>query len=818
MSQAVVTFELPVGAAADLRRAYADPGRLVAALSDVALDRALALARLLAGAPRARLLLVGRTGYGDDLPVPADELETRGAPGVVRLGGERVLLVPLRVPLLASGRGAARTFGLLAVGPVGDALDGADLALHLSTLLAVDGLARAAEVDPLTGLRTRVAFERALPSLSARLVDESACLVLFDVDGLRALNATRGTRGGDELLATLGAALGEEARGRGEACRYGGDELALVLFGADADEGLAVAARVAQVAAAFDPPAKISAGVACAPGHAETLGGLVFRADQALAHSKASGGGAARAYEPSLPHLPRHDRLAGVFTGDPARDCRNVQGLLESVAAVSRLAPLGETLTAIVDRCVDLTGAERGLLLLAEEAGWSVRVARSAGGSDLPAGPVFAASLADAALAEGRAISRLAEGDAPAISVSAEGLGLTAVLCAPLLGEDVPRGVLYVDAAASVDRFDEATVNFFGALAAATATALRNATLYGRLIDRADRLEADGARVRQLWARDSMARPDGAGYEGLLGESPAMEAVFKQLTAIEGSTAPVVIEGESGTGKELVARAIHERSTRSKGPLVTVNCGAIPEGLFESELFGHVKGSFTGAHTDRVGLVEAADGGTLFLDEVGELAPDAQVKLLRVLERGELRRVGESSERRVDLRVVAATNRKLGVMVAEGTFREDLFYRLAVFELRLPPLRERPRDVAILARHLLGPDGPPLSEGALEILVQAHWPGNVRELRNALDRATVLSGGGPIEAAHVEPARLATAPSAGFGAELFAIPLKDAKVRFAELYARRLTEEIGSIPAAAAKAGVSRQTFYRLLGNRKGQG
>jgi DNA-binding NtrC family response regulator len=297
-----------------------------------------------------------------------------------------------------------------------------------------------------------------------------------------------------------------------------------------------------------------------------------------------------------------------------------------------------------------------------------------------------------------------------------------------------------------------------------------------------------------------------------------MRTLFSELERIQNSRAAVVIEGESGTGKELAARAIHTRSVCKTGPLVTVNCGAIPEGLVESELFGHRKGAFTSAHADRIGLIEEADGGTLFLDEIGELKLDAQAKLLRVLESGELRRVGDSQSRPVDLRVIAATNRNLTTMVEDGAFREDLFYRLAIFQLRLPPLRERPADIPLLVEHLLNDLSPrataSLSAAALETLVSAPWPGNVRQLRNVLERASTLAQGGVIEASHVGPLD-PTSDGLGFGAELFGLPFKEAKLRFGALYAERITEEAGgSIPAAAKRAGVSRQTFYRLLGPR----
>ncbi len=235
----------------------------------------------------------------------------------------------------------------------------------------------------------------------------------------------------------------------------------------------------------------------------------------------------------------------------------------------------------------------------------------------------------------------------------------------------------------------------------------------------------------------------------LIGRGPEMEEVFALLGVAARSQATVLLTGETGTGKELVARAIHRTSARGRAPFVALNCAAFPDTLLESELFGHVRGAFTGAERDKAGLFEAAHGGTLFLDEVGETSPPLQAKLLRVLQEREIRPVGSSRTRRVDVRVVAATHRDLRRAAQDGGFREDLFYRLAVFPIRLPPLRERPRDVLPLARHFLGlhgrAEGKPdaaLSSDAERLLLSHRWPGNVRELENEIQRALAFADPG----------------------------------------------------------------------------
>jgi transcriptional regulator with GAF, ATPase, and Fis domain len=252
------------------------------------------------------------------------------------------------------------------------------------------------------------------------------------------------------------------------------------------------------------------------------------------------------------------------------------------------------------------------------------------------------------------------------------------------------------------------------------------------------------------WLLTELRAETGAGR--ILGRSPVLRKVLDQIAVVAPTPANVLILGESGTGKELVARAIHEMSSRREKPLVRVNCASIPKDLFESEFFGHVRGAFTGAVKDRTGRFELAQGGTLFLDEVGEIPIDLQSKLLRVLQEGQFERVGEDRTRTVDVRVVAATNRDLETEAQSGRFRLDLFYRLSVFPIELPPLRERPEDIAPLAAHFvaqsaarLGFQAPRLLAAHLQQLEAYPWPGNVRELQNVVERAVILSRGGSLQ-------------------------------------------------------------------------
>ncbi|MEC8427393.1 MAG: sigma 54-interacting transcriptional regulator, partial [Pseudomonadota bacterium] len=242
-----------------------------------------------------------------------------------------------------------------------------------------------------------------------------------------------------------------------------------------------------------------------------------------------------------------------------------------------------------------------------------------------------------------------------------------------------------------------------------------------------------------------------AGFSGIIGQSQAIQRTLAQIYAVAQTPASVLILGESGVGKEMVARAIHENSERAEQPLVKVNCASIPAELFESEFFGHIKGSFTGAHRDRVGRLQLANRGTLFLDEVGEIPLDLQGKLLRALQENEFERVGDEKTIRVDVRIIAATNRSLIEEVRAGRFREDLYYRLSVFPVEVPPLRERRDDISAIAQHFiqesskqLGRHIKGLTSQQLQQLQQHHWPGNIRELKNVIERAVILSQDGKL--------------------------------------------------------------------------
>src|SRR5689334_7274980 len=308
----------------------------------------------------------------------------------------------------------------------------------------------------------------------------------------------------------------------------------------------------------------------------------------------------------------------------------------------------------------------------------------------------------------------------------------------PLVHRGEVLGVLGVFARGAVG---PDCMDWLRAIADGAAAAIATARAFERIEELSRRLELENE-----YLRDEVTRAGAFGE--LVGRGPALEAVARQIDLVAPTDAAVLILGESGTGKELVAREVHRRSGRAARPLIKVNCAAVPRELYESEFFGHARGAFTGALRDRAGRFELADGGTLFLDEVGEIPPELQAKLLRVLQEGELERVGEERTRRVDVRLIAATNRDLRAEAEAGRFRQDLYFRLSVFPIELPPLRRRAEDIPVLAEHFLalaarklGRPKPRLTLADAQRLQRYGWPGNVRELQHVIERAVILAEG-----------------------------------------------------------------------------
>ena len=448
----------------------------------------------------------------------------------------------------------------------------------------------------------------------------------------------------------------------------------------------------------------------------------------------------------------------------------NLRRLQRVTMAINSTLELEKLLGIIVDHAIELTEAERGFLILAEGEDLTFEVARNFAREEV-AEPEFNISrtVAEKVLATGEpvlAVNALEDQRFKEIhSVSA--IGLRSVLCLPFSSRGRTVGVLYIDNRLQKGVFSREHLRMLQALGAQAATAIEHARLFAELgtkqeelilanrrieklnhvlKERVEKQQIELSRIRIELESKQTELEHRYDYRSIIGRSPAMQKVFTRLDRIIPTEMPVLIEGESGTGKELVARAIHYMGPRRKMKFVSENCAALPETLLESELFGYKRGAFTGANRDKKGLFEEADGGTLFLDEVGEMSPEMQKRLLRVLQEKEIRPVGGKDTIPVDVRIIAASNRNLLKLVETNEFREDLYYRLMVLSVELPPLRERKEDVPVLVSHFfegLREAGERVPEridpSVIDALSAYHWPGNVRELENEVRRIVALS-------------------------------------------------------------------------------
>jgi len=505
-------------------------------------------------------------------------------------------------------------------------------------------------------------------------------------------------------------------------------------------------------------------------------------------------------------------------------DPRRLRLLYELGCAFAARRELDELVSVVVERCREVLDAEGAAVLLLDATGQElyfpyvaeedVAVAARLRGLRFPA----TQGIAGAVLEGGTALHVDDVAHDPRFYAAVDaGSGLTtrSVVCAPLTGQAGPIGILEVVNKRDGERFSDDDRDFLAALAGSVGIAIEHAQLWTQLRASADRLRAQVGVLRR-----DRARLDRFG--DMVGSGAVMAEVFRLMQSAATSPIPVLIEGETGTGKELVARNVHAASARAGEPFVAVNCAALPEALLESELFGHRRGSFTGATHDQIGLFEAASGGTILLDEVGELPLTMQAKLLRVLEEGEVLPVGERQPRKIDVRVVSATNRDLAAEVEARRFRDDLYYRLAAFPIRVPPLRTRRDDIPRLIDRFLTEEATRhkkriagVEPAALARLVAYRWPGNVRELKNELARGVALATDGErLGLAHLS-AKLGGAPIAAVEPAIAAIgttDLREARDAFeASFLARVLRAHDGNVSHSAKALGISRVALQKKM-------
>ncbi len=483
---------------------------------------------------------------------------------------------------------------------------------------------------------------------------------------------------------------------------------------------------------------------------------------------------------------------------DRTAELAGMMKLSEFNRRLLQIRSVPEQIDALLDAVIEVTHAAKGFIILLEDGQARIAAARNLNKKDIPDG---VRHLSDSI------IQRCVEIQQPLIvsdalhdtmfkeSESVMNLKLCSVMVAPLMVQGQLLGLIYVGNDNVVSLFEQTSLDVLTIFAGQASLILQNALLL-------DQLVLDKSRMAD--------QLDDKRFGDILGSCPPLLDVLTKVEKVAATDISVLITGETGTGKELIAGAIHRRSQRSKGPFVVVNCGAIPENLMESELFGHVRGAFTGAVATRAGKFQQADGGTLFLDEIGELPPHLQVKLLRVLQERVVMKVGDNKAQAVDIRVVAATHRDLEAEIKKGTFREDLYYRLNVVNLHLPPLRERGDDVVVIAKYFLkkyaaeyGAKVKGFTPGALAAMQKYDWPGNVRQLENRIKKAVVLA-----DKTLIGPEDLDLFPEA----LVPIVPLSQAREEFTRRYILEvLDRNNGNRTKTARDLGVDPRTIFRYL-------
>ena len=491
---------------------------------------------------------------------------------------------------------------------------------------------------------------------------------------------------------------------------------------------------------------------------------------------------------------------------------KRLETLFEVAKTINSIHELDPLLNRVMDLMLKNLKAERGFIMLKDiNDNLEPVIARNLDRENINKQDTISRSTIDDVFSSGQPLLLNRTPGDETDRESVINFQITSIICAPLKSGNRVTGIIYIDSRAANQIFDNDDLEFLLSFSNLAAIAIENARLTGRLTD------------RNIYLQKQVEKS--AGFANIIGRSSPMQKVFRMSESVAATDATVVISGESGTGKEILARAIHYSSPRKKARFIPIDCGSLPESLLESELFGHKKGSFTGAISDRNGLFEEADGGTVFLDEITNTTQNFQVKLLRVIQEGEFRRVGDVKSRKVNVRILAASNKDLKTEVAEGNFREDLYYRLNVVNIPLPALRERKEDIPILAEYFLENIcqkmkvlKKTITPKAIDYMINFYWPGNVRQLENIIERMVIFSKGDSIDVVDLPQEiksmfdNIPTENKTQFNIPLTKVELKTAKAQLDRLFLTGIMEQAeGNVMKAAKFSGIDRTQLHHML-------
>ncbi|RME02676.1 MAG: diguanylate cyclase [Planctomycetota bacterium] len=609
--------------------------------------------------------------------------------------------------------------------------------------------------DSLTGLYAHNYFLHRLQEevQRAELYPRTLSLLILDIDGFTLINEILGHSLGNEILQEVGAIIQKNLREIDLLARFSGDEFEILLPDTDKANALRVGKRILEAVRAHkfhkenkDIDITLSAGLSTYPNDAEDSQSLKIKADEALYQAQRRGKNQIYAFRQEDEHSAtiqrKFIRNQGLESLALNREGLAILGTLEKLIEVE--LDLQQILELLISLIPEVTKAKRAFIAILRENN-QLHIQSPKDHPPLEQNPLYPVikSILTKSIQEKQPllISDILQHPEYKNNPSLQNHSIKSIACVPIRHRKKIIGAIYLDTSHHHDSFTDKDILWLEELAKKISTPIRNSLLFQK-----HHIELE--ETKRSLQNSLQNLTDKYGYHNIIGKSEPMQKIYALLEKISHTSHPVLIQGESGTGKELIARAIHYNGSRKKKPFVAENCAAITDTLLEAELFGYVKGAFTGANQNKKGIFEIANGGTLFLDEVGDMSLGMQKKLLRVLQEGEIRPVGGKNVISVDVRIISASNKDLKEMVQRGEFREDLYYRLNVILLKLPPLRARREDIPLLAEYFLKKTAqeqnlPPknLSPKALQLLLDYSWPGNIRELQNEIARAFVLAEG-----------------------------------------------------------------------------